>query len=90
MYGPAGGQRARLMAFIAGGFPAAVRAERWLVLTSALLFFGPLLLLLIALQSHSDFILYFVPPEQLAQYEEMYDPANARPARAARARPRNS
>ena len=78
LYGPAGGQRARLLAFIAGGFPAAVRAERWLVLTSALLFFGPLLLLLITLQSHPDFILYFVPPEQLAQYEEMYDPANAR------------
>jgi uncharacterized membrane protein SpoIIM required for sporulation len=78
LYGPAGGQRARLLAFLARGFPAVVRDERWLVLTSALLFFGPLLLLLVTLQWYPDFVLYFVPPDQLAQYEEMYDPANAR------------
>jgi hypothetical protein len=41
LYGPAGGQRAKLFAFLAGGFPAVVRAERSLVLTAALLFFGP-------------------------------------------------
>jgi len=78
LYGPAGGQRARLLAFLAGGFAATVRAERKLVFTSALLFFGPLLLLLSALQWYPDFVLHFVSPVQLAQYEEMYDPANAR------------
>ncbi|MGD2139571.1 MAG: stage II sporulation protein M [Burkholderiales bacterium] len=78
LYGPAGGQRARLMTFLASGFPTVVRAERSLVLTSALLFFGPLLLLLASLQFHPDFVLYFVSPGQLSQYEEMYKPENAR------------
>jgi uncharacterized membrane protein SpoIIM required for sporulation len=66
LYGPAGGQRARLLAFLAAGFPAVVRAEGKLVITSALLFFGP------------DFALYFASPEQLSQYEQMYKPDNAR------------
>ena len=78
LYGTAVGQRARLMAFLAAGFPGVVPAERWLVLTSALLFFGPMLLLLGALQLEPDFVLHFVSPAQLAQYEEMYDPQNAR------------
>ena len=78
LYGPSGGQRARLFAFLAGGFPGAVRAEWSLVLTSAVLFFGPLLLLIVALQFYPDFVLHFVSPVQLAQFEEMYDPGNAR------------
>ncbi len=78
LYGPAGGQRAKLFAFLAGGFPDVVRAERSLVLTAALLFFGPLLLLLTAVQFYPDFVLHFVSPVQLAQYEEMYDADNVR------------
>lgn len=78
LYGPAGGQRAKFLAFLAAGFPGVVRAERSLVLTSALLFFVPLLLLLATLQFYPDFVLYLVPPQQLAQYEEMYNPENVR------------
>lgn len=78
LYGPAGGQRAKLFAFLAAGFPGVVRAELSLVLTSALLFFGPLLLLLVALQFYPDFVLHFVSPQQLVQYEEMYNPENVR------------
>jgi uncharacterized membrane protein SpoIIM required for sporulation len=78
LYGPAGGQRAKLLTFLAAGFPAVVRAERNLVITSALLFFGPLLMLLVALQFYPDFVLYFASPAQLSQYEEMYKPENMR------------
>jgi len=78
LYGPAAGQRARLLAFLAAGFPRIVRSEWRLVLTSVMLFFAPLLLLIGALQFYPDFILYFVSPEHLARYEEAYNPANTR------------
>jgi len=78
LYGPAGGQRAKLFSFLAAGFPAVVRAERKLVFASALLFFGPLLMLVVALQSYPDFALYFASPAQLSQYEEMYKAENVR------------
>ena len=78
LYGPAGGQRAKLLGFLATGFPGVVRAERKLVFASALLFFGPLLILLVALQSYPDFALYFASPQQLSQYEEMYKADNKR------------
>jgi len=78
LYGPAAGQRARLLAFLAAGFPRLVRSEWRLVLTSSLLFFAPLLLLIGALQVYPDFILYLVTPQQLAGFEEAYDPANSR------------
>lgn len=78
LYGPAGGQRAKLLAFLAAGFPAVVRAEGKLVITSALLFFGPMLALVVALQFYPDFALYFASPAQLSQYEQMYKPDNVR------------
>jgi uncharacterized membrane protein SpoIIM required for sporulation len=78
LYGPAGGQRTRLLAFLAAGFPRVVRSEWRLVLAAALLFFAPLLLLIGALQFYPDFIFYFVAPEQIAHYEQAYDPANTR------------
>ncbi len=78
LYGPAAGQRARLLAFLAAGFPRVVRSEWRLVLTSVILFFAPLLLLITALQFYPDFILYFFSPEHLTRYEDAYDPANPR------------
>jgi uncharacterized membrane protein SpoIIM required for sporulation len=78
LYGTAAGQRAGLVSFLGAGFPRAVRSEWRLVLTAGMLFFAPLLLLIGALQYYPDFIFYFVPPEQLAGFEEAYDPANAR------------
>ena len=78
LYGPGGGKRAQLFSFLANGFPGAVRAESKSVLVSALLFFLPLLLLVSVLQFYPDFVHYFASPAQLSQYEEMYNPANAR------------
>ena len=78
LYGPAGGQRVRLFEFLGAGFPQVVRSEWRLVLTSSVLFFAPLLLLIGALQFYPDFIFYLVSPAHVAQYEQAYDPANTR------------
>ena len=48
------------------------------MIAAACLFFGPLVLLLAALQSHPDFVYYLMPPEALAQFQEMYNPGNRR------------
>ena len=61
-----------------GGFPRLVREEWRLVLAAALLFFGPLLLLIAVLQAFPDFVHYLLSPEQIASFHEMYDPANRR------------
>jgi uncharacterized membrane protein SpoIIM required for sporulation len=64
--------------FLLGGFAALVRREWRLVAVAAILFFGPLLLLLAALQQFPEFVHYLLQPEQIAQYHQMYDPANER------------
>jgi uncharacterized membrane protein SpoIIM required for sporulation len=69
---------ARGLAFLTAGFPQLVREERGFVVAAAILFFGPVLALIAALQSYPDFIYYLVEPGQLAKYQEMYDPANKR------------
>jgi len=61
-----------------GGFPRLVREEWRLVLAAALLFFGPLLLLIALLQAFPDFVHYLLSPQQIASFHEMYDPANRR------------
>jgi uncharacterized membrane protein SpoIIM required for sporulation len=68
----------RGLAFLVAGFPRLVRAERGFVIAAACLFFGPVLGLIVLLQSYPDFIYYLVEPGQLAKYQEMYDPANKR------------
>ena len=64
----------RLFDFIAGGFPRAVRAERRFVAAAAVLLFGPFLLLLVAMGPFPDLVYYFIPPAEVAKYEEMYSP----------------
>lgn len=66
----------KVLGFFAGGFPRAVRAARGPVLLAALLFFGPLIALTIALQVWPDFVHTLLPAKQVAAYEEMYDPGN--------------
>ncbi|HZP93009.1 MAG TPA: stage II sporulation protein M [Burkholderiales bacterium] len=78
LYGASGGRPARLLSFLAADFPRLVREEWRLLAAAALLFFGPLLALIAALQLHPDFIYYLVEPRQLAGFQEMYDPANPR------------
>jgi uncharacterized membrane protein SpoIIM required for sporulation len=78
LYGASTSSAAPLLNFLASGFPRLVRAEWRLVAMAALLFAGPLLVLLAMLPVFPDFIHYFVDPAGLARFEEMYDPANPR------------
>jgi uncharacterized membrane protein SpoIIM required for sporulation len=68
----------QILDFMLGGFPRLVREEWRLVLAAALLFFGPLLLLIAVLQAFPDFVHYLLSPQQIASFHEMYDPANRR------------
>jgi uncharacterized membrane protein SpoIIM required for sporulation len=64
--------------FLLGGFPRLVRTEWRVVAAAALLFFGPLVLLIGVLQAYPEFVHYLLEPEQIAQFHSMYDPANRR------------
>jgi uncharacterized membrane protein SpoIIM required for sporulation len=68
----------QVLDFILAGFPRLVRAEWRLVAAAALLFFGPLAALIAVLQAFPDFAHYLLAPEQIANFHEMYDPANRR------------
>jgi len=69
---------ARGLAFLLAGFPRRVRDEGALVAAAAVLFFGPLVTLIVTLQWHPDFVYYLLEPESLAKLQEMYNPANKR------------
>jgi uncharacterized membrane protein SpoIIM required for sporulation len=71
-------QSGRVVEFMLGGFPRLVRAEWRVVAAAALLFFGPLALLIAVLQVQPEFVHYLLAPEQIAQFHSMYDPANKR------------
>jgi len=68
----------QVLGFILAGFPRLVRQEWRLVAAAALLFFGPLLGLVVVLQYFPDFVHYLLSPKQIADFHEMYDPANRR------------
>lgn len=76
LYANRGRQSQRLIDFFLVSFPALVREEWRVVGAAALLFYGPLLLLLAALQLFPDFVHYILSPAQIARFHEMYDPAN--------------
>lgn len=78
LYGARGGRAAPLLNFLSAGFPRLVRAEWRLVAAAAVLFAGPLLVLIAVLSANPDFIHYFVDPAGLARFQEMYDPGNPR------------
>jgi uncharacterized membrane protein SpoIIM required for sporulation len=68
----------QVLDFMLAGFPRLVRAEWRLVAAAALLFFGPLALLIAVLQVFPEFAHYLLAPEQIASFHQMYDPANKR------------
>jgi uncharacterized membrane protein SpoIIM required for sporulation len=74
LYGTRVESGSRAVAFIAGGFARAVRAERSFVLAAALLMFGPFFVLLVAQGPYPDLIYYFMPPSEVAKFEQMYSP----------------
>jgi len=66
----------RVLDFLTRGFPCVVRAEWRYLLASMLLFFGPLLALLVALQYHPELVYTVIDPKDVRRFEVMYDPAN--------------
>lgn len=70
--GRAGG--ASLFAFVGHEFPRLVRQEWRCVVTAALLFFVPLLTLIVLLQIYPEGVNFILAPEQVEQYQEMYSP----------------
>ena len=68
----------QVLEFMLAGFPRLVRQEWRLVTAAAVLFFGPLLALIALLQQFPDFAHYLLAPEQIANFHQMYDPANRR------------
>ncbi|HRQ63390.1 MAG TPA: stage II sporulation protein M [Xanthomonadaceae bacterium] len=83
LYGAKAARSLRLLEYLRFGFPRLVRAEWRVVALSTLLFFGPLLGLLIALHWFPDFAATVLAPEQLSEMQQMYDPANHRLGRRA-------
>jgi uncharacterized membrane protein SpoIIM required for sporulation len=79
VYGARGDLRGDWLAFLGGGLPRLVRAERRFVLAAALLFFVPLLLCIWLAQVFPDSVYYILPPESVAEYEQMYAPDARRP-----------
>lgn len=74
IYGVARPRNGSVLAFIGGGLPALVRREWRVVLTSFLLFFVPIAIMLVALQHYPDAVYLLVSPDQAGQFEEMYAP----------------
>jgi uncharacterized membrane protein SpoIIM required for sporulation len=79
LYGTRGLAGNRLADFYLRHFPRCVRDERRLVFWAALLFFGPLAALGVAVQIDPDLVHYVLDPRQMAAFQEMYHPANPRP-----------
>lgn len=65
------------LAFLGGGFPRLVRAEWKCMLASLLLFAVPLLTVFFLLQSRPELAHSLFSPQQLAEVERMYDPAES-------------
>lgn len=78
LYRPPPPRWQRAFEFFAADFPRLVRAQRGVMLVAALLFFVPLLGAIIGLQFRPELVHTLFDGEQLAEFEAMYDPANAR------------
>jgi hypothetical protein len=69
-------QRPPLLAFLTRGFPRLVRREIGPIGLAALLFFGPLLLLIAAIQAYPEFASVVLGPDELGKFQEMYRSSN--------------
>jgi len=78
LYGAASRRPQRVADFLLAEFPALVRHEWRLVAAAALLFFGPMLLLIGVLQVFPEFVHYVLSPRDIAGFHDMYDPSNRR------------
>jgi len=67
----------RVLRYATGGFARDVRAHRWWVLASALLLFGPQLIMMLAVHLQPDLAYLVMSPDQVARMEQMYNPDTA-------------
>ena len=67
----------RLGRFFIAGFPRLVREEAGCMLAAAVLLYLPMVLVFIAILWNPDLASALFKPEQLAEFERMYDPADA-------------
>lgn len=68
----------KALRFVTVDYPRLVRAHGGVMLVSALLFFGPLLTWMLVLQVRPEWVYTVFGPDQIAQFESMYDPARDR------------
>ncbi|MFC5570396.1 stage II sporulation protein M [Lysobacter yangpyeongensis] len=66
----------RAVEFLLAGFPRLVRAEKGAMLAATVLFVVPLLAMYVAIQLQPDLSSALYDPVQLANFEQMYDPAD--------------
>jgi uncharacterized membrane protein SpoIIM required for sporulation len=76
LYRPAPPRWHRILVFFAADFPRQVRRQRWFMLLSALLFFVPLIVMIVLLQYRPELVHSVFGPEQIREFETMYDPAS--------------
>lgn len=66
----------RAVEFLLAGFPRLVRAEKGVMLAALVLFAVPLVAIFVAIVMQPDLSSALFDPVQLAQFEQMYDPAD--------------
>lgn len=77
LYRPAAPRWHRVADFLVAGFPRLVRAQWRCMLAAALLFYVPAIVTLVLMQVRPELAHTLFSSAQLAQFEKMYDPANA-------------
>lgn len=75
LYRPRRPRARRVIEFFAATFPRLVRSQWRSMTVAAVLFFVPLLASITLLQVRPEFVHSLFSPEQIAQFEAMYDPA---------------
>lgn len=72
LYGARASGLGNLWRFFGHEFPNCVRRNAWLVLLSAVMFYGPFAAMIGAIALKPSLAYAVIPPQQAAQYEEMY------------------
>lgn len=65
----------KIIHFILFDFPQSIRQEKNLVISASLIFYGISLITALITLYFPDFIYFFMSPDELEQFEHMYDPA---------------
>jgi len=78
LYRHQGSALVQLLRFVLAGFPQRVRAEWRLVLAAGLLLFGSMLAMGVLVYLFPELVGLLFSPEQIKQFEQMYDPVAPR------------